>query len=180
MHRLFVALRPPPQIRAALIAATGAVPGARWQDDEQLHLTLRFIGAVDTHQADDIAVALAGVVAPTPVVRIEGVGTFDRRGRVDTIWARVAQSDALAALHRKVDQALARAGTPPDTRRYLPHVTLARVTRGTLDTAALARWLADHAALATPDFACPHLTLFESVLGGEGAHYEAVMRWPLD
>lgn len=179
MHRLFVALRPPPDIRAALSDVMGGVPGARWQDDSQLHLTLRFIGEVDGRQADDIALALSGVVAPPPALRIDGVGTFDRRGRVDTIWARAAPIDQLTALHRKVDQALGRAGVPPDPRRFLPHITLARVSRGGLDAIALERWIADHAALATPLFTCAHLTLFESLLGREGASYEAVARWPL-
>lgn len=180
MHRLLVALRPPPDIRALMLAATGGgVPGARWQDDEQLHLTLRFIGEVERQQAEDVAAALAGIAAPVPQVRIDGVGTFDRRGRVDTLWARVVPADALAALHRKVDQAVARAGVAPDPRRYLPHVTLARVARGGGDPVAITRWLADHAALSTPIFTLPHVVLYESHLGSEGARYEAVARWPL-
>ncbi|WP_394648835.1 RNA 2',3'-cyclic phosphodiesterase [uncultured Sphingomonas sp.] len=179
MHRLFVALRPPPAIRAALLSMMGGVPGARWQDDEQLHLTVRFIGEVDTRQAEDVAAALAGVGAPAPVARIEGVGTFERRGRVDTLWTRVVPAEPLAALHRKVDQALARAGVAADPRRYLPHVTLARLARTAADPVAIQRWIADHAALASPDFALPHLILYESVLGHDGARYEAVARWPL-
>ena len=57
MHRLFVALRPPPDIRDALVDAMDELPGARWQDEEQLHVTLRFIGEVDHHRAQDIAAA---------------------------------------------------------------------------------------------------------------------------
>src|SRR3546814_1235738 len=55
MHRLFVAIRPPSAIRKALLSIMGGVEGARWQSDDQLHLTLRFIGEVDRHRADDIA-----------------------------------------------------------------------------------------------------------------------------
>ena len=51
MHRLFVALRPPAVVRQQLLAAMQGVPGARWQDDDQLHLTVRFVGDVDRHQA---------------------------------------------------------------------------------------------------------------------------------
>ncbi|MBL0915966.1 MAG: RNA 2',3'-cyclic phosphodiesterase, partial [Sphingopyxis sp.] len=64
-HRLFVALRPPHSIRLALIAAMHGISGARWQDDEQLHLTLRFIGEVDHHRAADIAAALGSPYAPS-------------------------------------------------------------------------------------------------------------------
>ena len=180
MHRLFVALRPPPAIRRTLLSTMGGVPGARWQDDEQLHLTLRFIGEVDARQADDIAAALAGVTSPAPHVRIHGVGRFERKGRTDTLWAGVAPAEPLAALHAKVDRALARAGIAADPRKYLPHITLARFARTRADEAAIARWIATHAALATPGFALEHLVLYESHLSAGGARYEAVTRWRLD
>jgi 2'-5' RNA ligase len=180
MHRLFVALRPPPSVRRLLLEAMGGVPGARWQDDDQLHLTLRFVGEVDRRQAEDVAAVLAGIAAGPLEARIDGVGTFDRRGRADTLWARVAPPEPLAALHRKIDQALLRAGVAPDERRYLPHVTLARMARAGHDAVALDRWVADHAALASPAFVLAHLYLYESHLGGEGATYEAVARWPLE
>ncbi|WP_028965040.1 RNA 2',3'-cyclic phosphodiesterase [Sphingomonas phyllosphaerae] len=179
MHRLFVALRPPPAIRTLLLDVMEGLPGARWQDDEQLHVTLRFIGEVDRQQAEDVATALSRIAAPAPTVRLDGAGTFDKRGRIDTLWARVVPVEPLAALHRKVDQALARAGVAPDPRRYLPHVTLARFSRTAGDPALIDRWIASHAALTSPDFTMPHLTLFESILGHEGARYEAVARWPL-
>src|SRR3546814_11259022 len=52
MHRLFVAIRPPSAIRKALLSIMGGVEGARWQSNDLLHLTLRFIGEVDRHPAD--------------------------------------------------------------------------------------------------------------------------------
>lgn len=178
MHRLFVALRPPPPIRAALLSVMDGVAGARWQDDEQLHVTVRFLGEVDRHQADDVAAALAAVRATPPAVRIDGVGTFDTRGHVDTLWARITPAEPLAALHRKVNQALARAGIAPDPRRYLPHVTLARFGRRA-STEGLPQWIDRHAALATRQFTMDHVLLFESRLDPEGARYEAVARWRL-
>jgi len=53
MHRLFVAIRPPAAIRAILLGAMGGISGARWQSEDQLHLTLRFIGEVDRHRAGE-------------------------------------------------------------------------------------------------------------------------------
>ena len=179
MPRLFVALRPPPDIRALLLTASGGVPAARWQDGEQLHCTLRFIGEVDRPQAEDVAAALAGVYAPTPLVRIAGVGRFERKGRTDTLWAAFAPSDALHHLARKVEQACVRAGLPPERRAFLPHVTLARLPRSAGAGPEIDAWLAVHAALASPPFAMPYLTLYESHLGSGGATYEPVARWPL-
>lgn len=180
MLRLFVALRPPPAIRDMLADVMDGVPQARWQDDDQLHLTLRFIGAVDRPLAEDIAAALAQVHAPAPIVRIAGVGAFDHRGRVDTLWADVQPQDALAHLHRKVDQACVRAGLAPEGRAYRPHITLARMPRSAGAAPEVAAWRAAYAGLSSTPFALPHLVLYQSHLGQGGASYEPVMRWPLD
>lgn len=179
MHRLFLALRPPAPIRRALAAAMTGVPGARWQDDDQLHLTIRFIGEVDGRVAEDAAIALSAIRAAAPVVRITGVGQFEHRGRTDTLWAAVHPVEALAALHRKADRALVAAGLPPERRAYRPHITLARLARGAAVEPEIARWLVDHAALASPDFTLDSLILYESRLGSRGASYEPVDRWPL-
>ena len=180
MHRLFVALRPPAAIRAQLIAAMGDVPHARWQDDEQLHLTLRFIGEVDRPQAEDIAAALGQVHAEAPRVAIAGVGRFEKGGRTDAIWAGVAPREPLAELHARVDRALGQAGVEPDRRAYLPHITLARLSRGAGSAPAIERFLADRAGLSSAAFALDAMLLYESRLGREGARYEAIARYPFD
>lgn len=176
MHRLFVALRPPPEIRERLLDTMEGVTGARWQDEDQLHLTLRFIGEVDKRTAEDAAVALASVRAAPLDLRLDGCGMFDTRGRANAIWAGVAPRDALAALHRKVDQALIRVGLEPERRAYLPHITLARLSgsAGPID-----RFLAAHAALSSPPFRIGHMTLYESSLGHGGAIYHPVERYAL-
>jgi 2'-5' RNA ligase len=179
MPRLFVALRPPPAIRESLFDAMDGVPGARWQDDEQLHLTLRFIGDVDRPQGEDVAASLASVHAAAPVVALEGVGRFAHRGRTEALWAGLAPRDALAHLHRKIDHACIRAGLAPERRAYLPHITLARLSRGLGAEAAVEAWLARHGGLASAPFALAHLILYESRLTRGGAAYEPVARWPL-
>lgn len=179
MHRLFVALRPPTAIRDALLDTMDGIADARWQDDEQLHLTLRFIGAVDRPVAEDIAAALATIHAPEPVVSLAGVGRFDRRGRTAILWAAATPHEALAALHRKVDQAIIRAGLQPEHRAYLPHITVARLARGASAELEVERWLARNAALTSAPFPLTHLILYESHLSHDGAHYEPIARWPL-
>jgi 2'-5' RNA ligase len=180
MHRLFVALRPPPAIRAALLATMDGVPDARWQDDDQLHLTLRYIGEVDRRVAEDIALTLGQVRAAPIEVALSGVGAFDKKGRIDALWAGLAPQDALAALHRKVDHALVRLGLAPEGRAYLPHITLARLSRNAGFGPAIDQWQARHAALSSPAFRLDHLTLFESHLGSTAARYEVVERWRLE
>ncbi|MCD2314641.1 RNA 2',3'-cyclic phosphodiesterase [Sphingomonas sp. IC-11] len=180
MHRLFVALRPPPAIRDALADVMDGVPGARWQDDDQLHLTLRFIGPVDRPVAEDIAAALGGIHAAAVEATVSGVGRFGQRGRNEALWAGIAPQEPLAALHRKVDQAMVRVGLEPERRAYLPHITLARLPRGVNAGLEVEAWLSRHAALTSGPFALHHLVLFESHLGRSGASYEPIARWPLD
>ncbi|TPG43423.1 hypothetical protein EAH79_06540 [Sphingomonas koreensis] len=89
MHRLFVALRPPAAIRTLLHAIIGGVPHARWQDDDQLHLTLRFIGDVAGALGEDFAATLGHAGGGAIKARLNGVGRFDKHGRTDAIWAIV-------------------------------------------------------------------------------------------
>ena len=130
MHRLFVAIRPPAAIRELLLGAMGGISGARWQSEDQLHLTLRFIGEVDRHRAGDIHAALGA--RPPAAVRARP----ERHRRVRAarpagrgLGRRRRRTSRSKALHKKVDAALARVGVAPDERAYLPHITLARLKR---------------------------------------------------
>lgn len=174
MPRLFVAVRPPAPIRALLADISHGVPGARWQDDEQLHLTLRFIGEVDSRTGDDIIDALAYVRGAPFEIAIDGVGTFARRGRIDTLWAGVTPFEPIARLHRSVDHAVVGAGLMPEGRAFHPHVTMARGRIGPADP-----FLAANSALSSTPFIVDQFALYESHLGVGGAHYAMVERWSL-
>ena len=176
MPRLFVALRPPSAVRQHLQNIMHGLPGARWQDDDQLHITLRFIGDVDYNLADDIAAALARIDAPALTLSLHGVGAFDRRGRVDALWAGVTPPDAIATLHKKVDRACISVGLPPEGRTYLPHITLARFGR---NAPLIEPFLAANPELKSPTFTLDHFGLYESTLGHEGAVYHLAERYPL-
>jgi 2'-5' RNA ligase len=176
MHRLFVGLRPPAAIRAPLLALMAGVPGARWQDEEQIHISLRFVGEVDRPVAEDVALALGQVRWPPLELAVSGVGAFDSRGRINALWAGIRPREAITGLHRKIDQALVRIGLEPERRAYLPHITLARLNA---PAEAAERFLEMHAALSSEPFVLDHFLLFESHLGHEGARYEAVARYPL-
>jgi RNA 2',3'-cyclic 3'-phosphodiesterase len=176
MHRLFAALRPPPAMRAQLLDIMGGVPGARWQSDDQLHLTLRFIGEVDRHQAEDIAVALATIDHPRPTVALAGAGSFVSKGHPHTLWAGIAADDALKLLHDRIERALTLAGVAPDPRAYKPHITIARLNR---TTGPIEPFLARAATLTSAPVTLDAFMLFESTLGSDGAVYDTVARYPL-
>jgi 2'-5' RNA ligase len=175
-HRLFVAIRPPAPIRDALIDAMEGIEGARWLDEEALHLTLRFVGEVETPTANDLAARLARIDWPPFELRVAGVGAFERKGSPHTIWARVPPTGPLEGLRQKVERAGELAGLGRETRRFAPHITLARLNRS---AGSIGGWLTAWGDLAAGPWRVEDFVLYESHLGHEGAHYEAVAVHPL-
>lgn len=176
MHRLFVAIRPPEAIRQQLLGLMGGLHDLRWQNDDQLHLTLRFIGEVDRPMADDIAAELARIRFDAFTIALDGVGKFEKR-RHGALWAGVHPKDQLKALAAKVERACQSAGVEPEQRANRPHITLARWNGRAPDTV---RFLERHAGLSSEPWQVREFILFESRLGQGGAHYEAVERYSLD
>jgi 2'-5' RNA ligase len=176
MHRLFVAIRPPEQIRDFLIDAMDDSPDFRWQADEQLHLTLRFIGEVDRPLANDLADALAALRAEPIEVRVKGVGRFEQRNS-GALWAGVEPKPPLAALAAKVERACVGVGLDPEHRAYHPHITLAR-WKGRRSH-EVHRFLERRRGLVSEPFNVRSFGLFESRLSRHGAHYEEVSSYSL-
>ena len=176
MHRLFVAIQPPADIRRQLAGLMGGVSRARWQTDGQLHLTLRFIGEVDRHRAEDVAAALGAIHHPRFSIALDGTGQFDRRGRVDNLWVGVTPHTPLKTLHNKVDQALARVGIGPDKRTFLPHITIARFGR---EAGPLGGFMSESGGVRSEPFAIQDFCLYESQLTQNGSVYTVVERYPL-
>lgn len=170
--RLFVALELPLPVKAALLGVMGGVAGARWQTEAQLHLTLRFIGDVDRHQAADIAAALGRVNTAPLTLTLDGIGSFEHRGRVDTLWAGVRPRDEVAALARRIDAALVQVGLPAERRAYVAHITLARLGRTTGP-------LVGFPASTVPalPFTVEGFALWESRLTRDGADYTVLERY---
>jgi RNA 2',3'-cyclic 3'-phosphodiesterase len=125
MHRLFVAIRPPEDVRDLLLDAMDDSTDFRWQDEEQLHLTLRFVGEVERPVADDLAAELARIRAPPFELRVAGTGRFEQRSS-GALWAGVEPRALVAALAAKVERACLAVGLDPERRAFHPHITLAR------------------------------------------------------
>lgn len=176
MHRLFVAIRPPEFVRSALLDLMEGVRGARWTDEDQLHLTLRFIGEVARHAADDVHAALGFVQQPPFEIALNGLGAFDRRGGATVLWAGLAPQEPLKTLHKKVDQAIVRTGLAPERRAYHPHITLARLDRGADPIQPL---LESRGGMVGEPFGVEEFRLYESHLTAAGATHSLVERYSL-
>lgn len=179
-HRLFVALRPPPEVRAALLGLMGGIEGARWQNDNQLHITLAFLGELDRHDAEAAAEALETVVSPPLDLRLGEFGTFEggRPGHTAILWAGVEPARPLSALAAGIRQACRRAGLDVEGRRFVPHITLARFGAAGAPRMALAPFLS-HAVLPRLGWEARDVHLVESRMGRGGSHYAPVASWPL-
>lgn len=171
MMRLFVGLELPEPVAAALLAAMGGVAGARWQRAGQLHLTLRFIGEVDRHQAHDVAAALGRVNIRPFGAELGAPGLFEHRGRIDSLWVGVRPAERLAGLAKAVDAALAGVGIAPERRAFVPHITVAR-GRGMIGAAG---W--PPAPIAPAQWTVDGFALFESRMGKDGSDYAVLARW---
>ncbi|HKP34989.1 MAG TPA: RNA 2',3'-cyclic phosphodiesterase [Sphingomicrobium sp.] len=176
MHRLFVAIRPPDDIRDLLIDAMDDSADFRWQHDEQLHLTLRFVGEVERPVADDLADALVRIRAEPFQLRITGVGRFEQRSG-GALWAGVEPKAPVAALAAKVERVCLAVGLEPERRAFHPHITLAR-WKGRRSR-EVADYLERKRGLVSAPFDVTEFTLFESHLSRHGAHYEEVASYLL-
>ena len=176
MHRLFVAIRPPEPVREQLLDLMEGLPGMRWQDDDQLHLTLRFVGEVERPVAEDLAAALRHIRFDSFSIALEGVGKFEKH-RNGALWAGLRPKEQLKALNAKIERACQSAGLEPERRAYLPHITLAR-WKGRV--ARLDAYLESHTGLASNPWEVREFILYESHLGRAGAHYEPIELYTLD
>lgn len=176
--RLFVALDFPDAVRDAirqLIAQLKPVSrAARWVRPEGMHVTLKFLGETDAAKLDAIHRALAGLESPRPVEMIfRGLGFFPNERRPRVFWIRVAASPNLATLATDLERALTPLGFAPETRTFVPHLTLARF-ESPKGTEPLVRKVEE---LTSTDFGSALETefyLFQSVLKPSGAEYRRV------
>jgi len=166
MPRIFTGIEIPPATRDALAMLRGGLPGARWIDPENYHLTLRFVGDVDGRTADEIAEMLSLVQRQPFQLEVAGVGFFGSRPP-HALIARMVPSPELSELQAEHERLMQRLGLRPEARKYAPHVTLARLRR--TNEKQMASHLSEQGGVAIPPFSVDQFALFsarESVGGG--------------
>jgi len=176
MPRLFAGLELPPDANDALARLKHPIPGARWLDPHDYHLTLRFFGDIDGRAARDLVDHLAAIDRPIFPVTLKGLGTFGSK-EPSALWAAVEASDALNDLQRAVERAARLAGLAPETRGFRAHVTLARLRRPRPE--ALARFLGHQGGFACAPFVVPRFVLYSAKPHVGGGPYVAEQLFPL-
>lgn len=176
MPRLFTALEIPRDAALSLSLLRGGLPGARWIDVENYHLTLRFFGDVEGHVADEIANALDRVRRHAFNLKLSGVGQFGGK-KPHSIWAGVAASPDLFALQAEIERICQRLGLPADPRKFMPHVTLARLKN--VGPEAVATYLSARGNFAAAPFRVGRFVLMSSRETVGGGPYVIEETWPL-
>jgi len=175
--RLFVALGLPATLSAQLAGLIGGIPGARWVPPENYHLTLRFIGEVEPWRAEEVDEALAGIRARPFDLVLNGLGLFEKAGRINALWVGIERCEGLLRLQAKVETALQRVGLDPERRRFAPHITLARTERAAPDK--LISFVQAHNLFRAAPMRVEEFCLFSSKLGKEQAVYVPEVAYPL-
>lgn len=176
MPRLFTALELPADIVFSLSLLRGGLHGARWIDKENYHVTLRFIGDVDCHTADEIAASLDQISRPSFSIELNGLGSFGSR-RPHSIWAGIRMTPDLNDLQAELERRIQRIGLEPERRKFAPHVTLARL-RGTSET-EVANFLALRGGFRSPPFPVGRFVLLSSRASRGGGPYIVEEAYPL-
>ena len=175
MPRLFTGVEIPTDIGQALAMLRGGLPGARWITPENYHLTLRFIGDVDDLIAQEVALMLGRVRRAAFDLHLEGLTSFGGR-RPRAVVANVAPAQALLEVQAEHERLMQRIGLTPEGRKYMPHVTLARLR----DSSSLdvADYLSTRGYFRTAAFPVSRFVLFSSRNSVGGGPYVVEASYP--
>jgi 2'-5' RNA ligase len=176
MPRLFTGIEIPINVCQALASLRGGLPGARWIDPENYHLTLRFIGDVDDHVAHEVASMLDRVRREPFELYFEGVTSFGGR-KPRAVVATMPPAQALLDVQAEQERLMQRIGLEPEGRKYTPHVTLARLRD--VSSHAVADYLSSRGYFRTAPFAVSRFVLFSSRNSIGGGPYIVEESYPL-
>lgn len=176
MPRLFTGVEIPAEVAHSLSLLRGGIPGARWIDPENYHLTLRFIGDVDDGIARDVTQMLGSVSRRAFDISLNGLDQFGGK-KPRAVFASVAGNGALVELQADHERILQRLGLPPEQRKFTPHITLARLRDSS--SREVADYLAVRGAFKTPPFPVKRFVLFSSRASVGGGPYVIEAAYPL-
>lgn len=180
--RLFTGIDVPEAIKErldVLISHLRAHAHLKWSPVYNLHITTKFIGQWPDEKLDQLTEALRGVTAPGPVeIEIRGLGWFPNARSPRVFWAGIEASPTLAELARVTDALMEKFGVPPETRRFSPHLTLARIKEPTpLD--GMRRAIEKIESAEFGKFTAETFHLYRSQPGASGSIYTKLAGFPL-
>lgn len=176
MPRLFTGIELPEDLRDDLADMEQPLPGARWIDSDDMHITLRFAGDIDNRTASEFTDMLEGIDVSAFHARVSGLSTFGGK-EPRSIWAGIEAGPELEQLARAHERAARSAGLPPEGRQFKPHVTIARLKYARPEV--IARYLERFGGYRSEPFLVTHFTLFSSKPKVGGGPYVVEETFPL-
>jgi RNA 2',3'-cyclic 3'-phosphodiesterase len=177
MPRLFTGLEIPADVGFALSLKRGGLSGARWIDVDNYHITLRFIGDVDHQTADEVADSLDRLANSMRFdLRLSHLGIFGG-DKPRSLYAGVEPSEPLNRLQAAQERVLQRVGLTPEGRKFVPHVTLARLRSSS--AMEVARFMAESGRFDALSFPVGRFVLFSSRDSVGGGPYVIEQSYPL-
>ena len=177
MPRMFVGLMLPEPLEDELWPMQDGVPGARWMEPGQHHVTLLFLGDVPVNALDALDARLRAVLSPPMTLQLRGVGHFPPRGAPRTLWLGVEKDAALTTLHRRIAEIARSLHVPADLRAYAPHVSLARLHQS--PPHRVAEWEATWNRQRTEPWLVTSFELVRSLPGPSGSDYQVEQSYAL-
>ena len=176
MPRLFTGLEIPKEVAQSLSLLRGGLPGARWIDPENYHITLRFIGDIDDRLAHEIASLLDGVRRRSFEVRFGNLMSFGGR-KPRAVVVAVEPIQPLVELQSELERLMQRLGLEPEGRKFIPHVTLARLRESS--SREVADYLSTRGPVFGSSFHVSRFVLFSSRSSVGGGPYVIEADYPL-
>jgi 2'-5' RNA ligase len=176
MPRLFTGLEIPDHIGQTLSGLRGGLPGARWIDPADYHVTLRFIGDIDGLVANEIASTLFRIRRQPFDLSLQGLSSFGGK-KPRAIVASVVPSRPLMELQSELERLMQRFGLDPEGRKFTPHVTLARLRDSS--PRDVAEYLSIRGYFPTQVFRVSFFSLFSSRASVGGGPYIVENTYPL-
>lgn len=185
VRRLFFAVSLPPQTqeRALKLVLSFNIPEnqVRWVRRENLHITLKFLGDVETEKIPaicDAARLVTGRFSPI-AMKLAGLGVFPNHERPRVVWIGAeGEIEILASLEAALSQALEPLGFAADERRYTPHITIGRV-KNDMARGKISRIIRDGLHTQIGDASVESISLYESSLKQGGPVYSVIETFPL-
>lgn len=177
MIRLFIAINIPEIVKMQIDGMGRSIKNCKPVPEEQLHLTLKFIGDVEGSKALDIHEALEETPSSPFSIKIKGVGVFPPRGTPRVLWAGISPEDQVTRLRNSIESRLATISIPREKQKFSPHITLARLKNSPLQQ--LHDYLAGNAFLETKEFQVDSFSLYSSQLTPKGAIHTVEGIYPL-
>ncbi len=177
MKRLFVSIDLPDSIKEDLYTICYGLVRTKWVEEEQLHLTLRFIGEVDGSVFIDIKDSLKNVrIDPFPL-RLKGLGHFPPKKNPRVLWVGMEPQDSVTMLRNRIESILVKIGLEPERRKFSPHITIARLKDPPISK--VARFLEERCLFSTTAFPVSDFCLYSSILTPKGPIHKVEARYNL-